>query len=298
MLRVAPSWSPSPPPPRGRLLQATLRGFFGRNSWACSNSLCAWSSGGALGIRFSFFGAEPLFYVFLWCRRRRPRDTSLKERQWRDLNLLARSLRHVSPAAFDVLLLRSLDLRNVQARTVCGRIDSIRFVSVCFWHLCKRRSLCFFSLLWNLFGTFGYRCVCFSLRSGCGHAGDPFFCSLWPGFARFLFVIWFSFHVCFGCAGCSRARSGQCIVGVGEAPRAVFVCTWKYCRSELASLFFVCFHSSFGSTASVRVRVFSSCACSAWKMAVQSPIQKKMEQSANFVRLSWDSQLFLGPEAG
>ena len=35
--------------------------------------------------------------------RGRPHDTSLKERQWRSLNLLARSLRCTSPAAFDVL---------------------------------------------------------------------------------------------------------------------------------------------------------------------------------------------------
>ena len=32
-------------------------------------------------------------------------------------------------------------------------------------------------------------------------------------------------------------------------------------------------------------------------MAGQTPIQKKMEQSADFVRLSWDSQLFLGAQA-
>ena len=33
-------------------------------------------------------------------------------------------------------------------------------------------------------------------------------------------------------------------------------------------------------------------------MAAQTPIQKKMEASADFVRTSWDSTLFLGPEAG
>ncbi|CAK9039975.1 Phosphoglycerate kinase, partial [Durusdinium trenchii] len=43
---------------------------------------------------------------------RRPVDTSLKERQWRDLNRLGRSLRYCSPATFDVLLLRALNERN------------------------------------------------------------------------------------------------------------------------------------------------------------------------------------------
>ena len=33
-------------------------------------------------------------------------------------------------------------------------------------------------------------------------------------------------------------------------------------------------------------------------MAAQTPIQKKMEASADFARTSWDSTLFLGPEAG
>ena len=46
---------------------------------------------------------------------RRPVDTSLKERQWRDLNRLGRSLRYCSPATFDVLLLRALNERNWQA---------------------------------------------------------------------------------------------------------------------------------------------------------------------------------------
>ena len=56
--------------------------------------------------------------------RGRPHDTSLKERQWRSLNLLARSLRCTSPAAFDVLLLRALGLRHTQA---CGPSGTLPF---------------------------------------------------------------------------------------------------------------------------------------------------------------------------
>ena len=54
-------------------------------------------------------------------------DTSLKERQWRDLSRLDRSLRYCSPATFEVLLLRALNERNWQAP---ARVDSRDRVSV------------------------------------------------------------------------------------------------------------------------------------------------------------------------